>query len=307
MYGRSSAQVIAGVRAVAAECGGAEGFIGKVLAPSATILDDLRHARHSGSVHSAAIARTLSYLLWLPASDWVPPAMLWWLNKGKDPAELAWFLQGLDRLAYGLRILGLGASRRAKRFGTIISAIRNGNDLQATGSPLNLLRDEIRNIEHSLRDLHVRSAPLCKLVLLRLNDEMAGRPQNLGIGDLTVEHVLPRKHGTASAWRGAFPDAQEREQCTEALGNLVLVSKPQNDKAGNLDFARKHAIYFPPSGGPTLAINEYVRRQKAWTPAQVKERDADLMKRLHALWGFGGDGRRARAGAGVGLEGPPAR
>ena len=63
------------------------------------------------------IARTLSYLSWLPASDWIPPAMLWWLGKGKDPAELAWFLQRLDRLAYGMRILGLGASRRAKRFG----------------------------------------------------------------------------------------------------------------------------------------------------------------------------------------------
>ena len=302
MYGRASSQVIAGVRAVAAECGGAEAFIGNVLAPSATILDDLRHARHAGSVHSADIARTLTYLSWLPASDWIPPAMLWWLAKGKDPAELAWFLQRLDRLAYGLRILGLGASRRAKRFGTIISAIRNGSDLKATGSPLNLLREEIRNIEHSLRDLHARSAPLCKLVLLRINDEMAGRPQGLPIGELTVEHVLPRKHGTGSAWRGAFPDAQEREQCTEALGNLVLVSKAQNDKAGNLDFARKHAIYFPPSGGPTLAINEYVRRQKQWTPAQVREREEELMKRLQALWGFGGGGpsrpRQCRAGVG---------
>ena len=76
----------------------------------------------------------------------------------------------------------------------------------------------------------------------------------------------------------------------------MLVSKAQNDKAGNLDFARKHAIYFAPSGGPTLAINEYVRRQKQWTPAQVRERDEELMKRLQALWGFGnGEGRRARA------------
>jgi hypothetical protein len=62
-------------------------------------------------------------------------------------------------------------------------------------------------------------------------------------------------HG--SAWRGAFPDAQEREQCTRALGNLVLVSKAQNDKAGNLEFARKHAIYFPSGdGAPLLAIND---------------------------------------------------
>ena len=82
------------------------------------------------------------------------------------------------------------------------------------------------------------------------------------IGELTVEHVLPKKHGAGSAWRGAFPDAQEREQCTEALGNLVLVSKAQNDKAGNLEFARKHAIYFPPSGGAGAG------HQRICTPAE---------------------------------------
>ena len=50
------------------------------------------------------------------------------------------------------------------------------------------------------------------------------------------------------------------------------------------------------SAGPVPAINDYVRRQKVWTPAQVKERDEDLMKRLHALWNLGnGESRRTRA------------
>src|SRR5262249_50202878 len=158
-------------------------------------------ARHAGSVHSAAIARTLGYLLWLPASDWVPSTMLWWLGKGKDPAELVWFLKALERLAFGPRIMGLGSSRRAQRFPGVHAAIRAGADLRTAGSPLTLLRDELRNIDYNLKDLHARSAPLCKLLLLRLNDEMAGSPQNLAAANLTVEHVLPRKHGAASAWR----------------------------------------------------------------------------------------------------------
>ena len=264
------------IRAIAAESGGAEAFIGNVLAPAAAILDDLRHARHAGSPHSAEITRTLGYLLWLPASDWVPAAMLWWLGKGKDPAQLARFLQALDRLAYGLRILGLGSNRRTQRFGSVITAIRNGADLEAAGSPLALSREELRNIDYNLKDLHARSAPLCRLVLLRLNDEIAGSRQSLPLDELTVEHVLPKKPGPGSQWRSCFPDAQERDPCTQALGNLVVVTKAQNDKAANLDFARKHAIYFATAGAPTPAINEYVRGQKEWTPAQVRERDADL-------------------------------
>lgn len=297
MYGRPGRDIIAGVRTIAAECGGSRAFITDVMAPAADILDDLRHARHTGSPHSPAIERTLGYLAWLPAADWVPSAMLWWLGKGKDPAELAWFLKALERLAFGLRIMGLGSGRRTHRFVGVIAAIRGGADLKAPGSPLQLLRDELRNIDYNLKDLHARSAPLCKLLLLRLNDEMAGAPQNLSAADLTVEHVLPRKHGAASAWRRAFPDAQEREACTEALGNLVLVSKAQNDKAGNLEFARKHAVYFPSGDAKALALNEYVQRQGEWTPAQVHERDADLMRRLHALWGFGGGESRRSTSA----------
>jgi hypothetical protein len=306
MYGRPGSHVIAGIRTIAAESGGAEAFIGNVLAPAAAILDDLRHARHAGSPHSAEIARTLGYLLWQPASDWVPAAMLWWLGRGKDdPAQLARFLQALDRLAYGLRILGLGSNRRMQRFGSVISAIRNGADLEAAGTPLALSREELRNIDYNLRDLHARSAPLCRLVLLRLNDEIAGGRQSLPLDDLTVEHVLPKKPGPGSQWRSCFPDAQERDPCTQALGNLVLVTKAQNEKAANLDFARKHAIYFATAGAPAPAINEYLRRQKEWTPAQVRERDADLMRRLQTLWGFGGGESRRNAGEPADAE--PAR
>jgi hypothetical protein len=46
---------------VAAECGGAR-LHRQRAGPSATILDDSAHARHSGSVHSGDIAASLTYL-----------------------------------------------------------------------------------------------------------------------------------------------------------------------------------------------------------------------------------------------------
>jgi hypothetical protein len=294
MYGRPGSHIIAGIRTVAAETGGAEKFIAQVLQPAAGVFDDLRHARHSGATESASIVRMLTYLQWLSSSDWVPPAMLWRLGKGKDPAQLAWFLQALDRLTFGLRILGLGGSRRMQRFGAVVNAIRNGADLKAAGGPLDLSRDELRSIDHNLRDLHARSAPVSKLVLMRLNDEISGGPQNLTLDEFTVEHVLPRKHGAGSRWRVAFPDPQAREHYTEALGNLVLITKAQNDKAGNLEFTRKYPIYFPAGASRVPGINEAVRRQKDWTPREVLERDTDLMRRLQMLWGFGsGESRLA--------------
>ena len=78
-----------------------------------------------------------------------------------------------------LRILGMGTKRRGTRIGNLLQAMRNGDDLKAPASPLRLTRDEQSTFRHNLRDLHARSAPMAKLVLLRLNEEMAGGPQDL--------------------------------------------------------------------------------------------------------------------------------
>ncbi|KAB2851763.1 MAG: DUF262 domain-containing protein [Hyphomicrobiaceae bacterium] len=307
MYGRPGGNVIAGIRAIAAESGGAEAFIQQVLRPAAHTFDEMRNARHGGSACSAEITRTLGYLGWLPASDWVPAVLLWWLRKGKDAAELAWFLAAIDRLAYGLRIINLSTSRRTQRFGTIISALRNGHDLKATPSPLELSNDELRTIDYNLRNLHARNASTAKLVLLRLNDRIAGAAQTIDVASITVEHVLPRKHGANSRWRAWYPDPEEREQCTQSLGNLVLVSKAQNDKAGNLDFAHKQAVYFAANGPPVPAINESLRRQTEWKAAQVKAREAELLEVMRQLWSFGSLGaQRNGQGAGRRRGGPQA-
>ena len=305
MHGRPERQVIAGIRTIAAEAGGAQAFIERELQPAAAIFDAIRRARHMGSPHSAAIQRTLSYLSWLPAADWLPSAMLWCLKRGNDAAGFAWFLKALDRMAYGLRIVGLGANRRSSRFGAVIWAIHKGHDLKAAGSPLALTGAELRNIDYNLRDLHARSAQTCKLVLLRLNDQILGRPQELESEGLTVEHVLPRKHGAGSEWRRWFPDPDERNTCTESLGNLVLVTKVQNDKASNLDFTKKREIYFATPTAPLPALNEPIRQQREWKAQQIKAREAELVRHLDALWSIGPSSGRKDAGNGA--EAKPVR
>lgn len=306
IHARSSPKVISGIRSIADEAGGGQAFIERILQPAANIFDDILHARHAGSVHSHTISSLLTYLGWLKGhSDWVPPLLLWWLKKVGEPGELAWFIAALDRLAYGLRILGHGTKRRAGRFGAVVQAIRHDRDLRNAGSPLNLARDELKSIHHNLRDLHARSAPMAKLVLLRLNDHLAGNPQGVPFDDLSIEHLLPRKPGINSPWRACFPDPAERDRHTESLGNLVLVGKTQNDKAGNLDFARKQDVLFKAGAGSTLPVNTYVRQQTEWTAQQIMEREAELMRHLHEIWGFGPAPSRGEPAGGSGS--PPKR
>jgi Protein of unknown function DUF262/Protein of unknown function (DUF1524) len=283
MHGRTGGHVISSVKEIAAGKGGPLPFLEGVLAPAARVLEELRQRRPGRSP-----GQTLTYLNRLRFSDWIAPAMLWRLHKGEDDAELAWFLAALDRLALGIRLLGLGAHKRASWFGAVTTAIRNGEDLKAQNGVLSFSRQDVRTMQYNLRDLHARDASTAKHLLLRLTDHMAGEPQSLSFpDDMSVEHVLPRKSSPNSQWRGWFADPSERETYTESLGNLVLVTKSQNDRAGNLDFVRKLDVYFKTAGAPLPTLNEALRGVTEWKASQIKAREAELLRLIESVWNFG--------------------
>jgi uncharacterized protein DUF262/uncharacterized protein DUF1524 len=295
VYGRPGSQIISGVLEIAKSRGARE-FIEDVLQPAARILDDIGHARHTGSAHSGAIVQQLRYLGWHSFSDWKPVALAWWMKHGKDTRALERFLAGLDRLAFGVRILGIGGSKRARRFGAVIDAIESGRDVTGKDSPLQLTRAELRTIQHNLRDMHGRHASTAKQLLLRLNDVKAGQPVSLSFpDDMTVEHVLPKKFGRSSEWRRWHPDPVDRELCTDSLGNLVLVTKDQNDRAGNLELARKLVVYFNTPDAPLVALNEDLRDRKEWKAREIRAREAEMFHLIEDLWQFSVSTPRAQA------------
>ena len=278
------AQIIAGVREVIANAGGGRAFVEEMLEPYGRAFHSLLHAHHAGSPRSPEIRRFLTYLGWLGSADWVPPAMLWWRLNSADPEKLHAFLQALDRLSYALRLLGIGADKRASRFRAVVQAIRQGTVMDDPRSPLELGRDELRNILYNLRSLHLRSPLVCKLVLLRLNDELAGGLQSLPAADFTVEHVLPQKPGRHSAWRDWFPVAEERERCTNSIGNLVLVRRRQNENARNRELPDKLEIYFGAPNPDVPAITAELNGISELRPEHIMAREERLLTIIKTIW-----------------------
>lgn len=299
-------QIISGIRETVAAAGGAATFVETMLEPYGRYLHAIRRAQHEGSPHSAEINRLLTYLGWLGSADWIAPTLLWWRLNADDPQKLIAFLGALERLAYLLRLLGMGADKRLARFHAVVVAIRRGVPLDARNSPLQLSREEQRNISYNLRNLHTRSPATCKLVLLRLNDELGGTSQNLSPADYTVEHILPQKPGRTSAWRSWFPSAEEREACTNSIGNLVLVTREQNDRARNADLARKLAIFFRTPGVIVPRITAELEGIAEWRAPQLLAREERLLGLIRSIWRIdvvksgdqlAADAVQARAGA----------
>lgn len=286
MYGKPNGPIISSIRTIAENAGGAQTFVAQILKPAAEAFDDIRSARGDRWPQAREVSERLVYLHWLPANDWVPPTMQYWLSAAQRNGDMLAFLQAMDRLAYGLKIMGVGAGKRATRFAAITAAIRRGEPPLAPGGPLMLAGAEERAIRYNLRDIHARAPIVAKLILMRVNDRMAGRALGLAPETLTVEHVLPRKHNANSQWRRWFEDPAVRSACTESLGNLLLVSKAQNERAGNQELAQKCAVYFAP-GHETPPINEALRGATTWQPEQVMAREQMLHAHIDALWDFG--------------------
>ncbi len=310
---RGRSKIIGGIADLMAGRGGAVPFFNEVLQPYAAIFAALKTpgittgAQPAGAQKSSApqasaqlsndqstIARALTYLGWLGSADWMPAAMLFWRTCEGDASRLASFLVRLDRLAYGLRLLGVGVDKRRARLQALVNVIRQGANLDAPDSPLEFARDELRNINYNLRNLHARSPLTCKLVLLRLNDEIAGHARDLDPSRLTVEHVLPQKPARTGQWREWFPDADEREACTHSLGNLVLIKKDENERARNLELARKQGHYFARGRDEALPITRDIFGIETWRPDDIKAREEKLLARLVELWRLEpGNGRSA--------------
>ena len=146
---------------------------------------------------------------------------------------------------------------------------------------------------------------------MRLNNILSGDLVDLEAADYSVEHILPQRPAPTSLWREWFPDATERESCTDSLGNMALLSKRQNDRARNQEFARKLEIYSEAKDEPLPAITRDILAAHEWRSAQIRAREARFVTMIERMWRiglgerFGADGaapqragrRRGRRGA----------
>ncbi|MCB1547562.1 MAG: DUF262 domain-containing protein [Hyphomicrobiaceae bacterium] len=280
-------KIVTEIKAAAMAAGGGRLFLEETMLPLGEARRWLLRTNHMGFAEAGEVNRHLSYLGWLGASDWCPPSMLFHKLHAEDPVRLLAFLRGMERLAFAMLILGLGGPRRLQRYRAVIADIKDGDAWSTPESALALTRDEQKNVLFNIsHDLHGRSPQACKLLLMRLNDELAGGSERLVPTGLTVEHVLPMRPSRTSLWRQWYPRADMRDYCTGCLGNLTLIAKRDNDKARNLEFEKKREVYL---GAASInALTSTVIEESTWQSEQVLRRDERLLAAVRAMWSIEG-------------------
>jgi len=296
LYGKQKPQVVAGVRAIIDEVGGAERFLDQVMAPLANAYHLILRADNPSLRIDDEVRRRLLYLSRLSGQEWAPAALLVLTRHAGDAKRARRLMAEIDRLAHVLRVLCLGNGKRVTRFNAVVESIKDGSALESDAKAFRLSKDEVKAIGYNLRDLHRRNPQICKLVLLRINDALAGGLAAVDLAGVTVEHVLPHRPSGMSEWRKWYPAPEDRSACAECLGNLVLVSPKQNDRARNQDFARKQKIYgAAEEAAAGLAITREAVAASSWRPKDVRAREARFLRLLADMWGIEIEG----AGPGV--------
>jgi len=283
IYGYGRLQIVSGVRTVIREAGGSEPFFKDVFLPLAKAYALVRSSGEG--VLPGGMTRILSYLNRLPDADWAPAAILALKDWQRNPDRAAFLLAETERLANLTRLLCAGSGKRVRRFADLIKAIRSGEPIDRTHPVLQMSRDEVRSIAFHLKDFHKRNPKVCKLLLLRLGDELGDPAANVDPELYTIEHVLPQRPSAASPWRQCFASAEERSQLVESLGNLVLITQQENDKARNASFELKKEIYAKATGkAPLLAITRDVLYEREWRRPEIEAREQRLIALIEQLW-----------------------
>ncbi|ECK1937988.1 HNH endonuclease, partial [Campylobacter lari] len=97
--------------------------------------------------------------------------------------------------------------------------------------------------------------------------------------DIQIEHVLPIKYKEYN-WDKIFTE-DEREDWTNALANLTLISMRKNVQALNYDFTRKKEIYANKEVLTCYTITQDIIHNYAeWNVKSLEKREKDLIEKI---------------------------
>lgn len=96
---------------------------------------------------------------------------------------------------------------------------------------------------------------------------------------ISIEHILPQTPTDDSQWKKDFTD-EEREEWTDKIGNLTLISRRKNSSQGNLDFDKKVAKYFKKNIETFPSIIKLFQDNKEWKLNNLKNRQQTVIQLL---------------------------
>jgi len=217
------------------------------------------------------------------ADFWVAP-LLRYYDKFKTE-NLILFVKALDNKFANDWLTGNTPTKRIENVNTIIQSIDDAkisNDILQNAC---LLIDKTKLSNVLAENIYGKRA--ARYVLLKLDLLYHGHTTKLEMPEtISIEHILPQTPNDTSKWKIDFSDI-ERENWTNKLGNLVLISRRKNSAQGNKDYAEKRDKYFKNNielfSNSVRIYNNY----STWTLSDLEKNHDEVLGKIKK--GFGVD------------------
>ena len=210
------------------------------------------------------------------ADYWIAPVLDYY-RKYRRRGFVA-FLKALDRKLSADWITAAPPTVRMENVNAILREIEASQDSAALlqSKTFTINKSDFERVING--DIYGRS--FAKYLLLKLDLIYRGSstpmiPQAIA----SIEHILPRNPSADSQWVKDF-SAAEREEWTNKLGNLVLISRRKNTAQGNRDYVEKKEKYFEKNIEMFPNSIRIYQNYPEWKLSDLKKNHSDVVTEL---------------------------
>lgn len=233
--------------------------------------------------HSADVNRRVKMMKQVENWDWAPAAIAFLAEHAHEHERARRFFQALDRFAFACELSVVDSRLQEGRYARAVKGVADDKQLYGPRGALELTDNEHMKFIATLNRSRKRDRQR-RMLLMRLEAAMPSGHLLEMTDDVTVEHVLPKAGGVW--WNERFPDAGMRNEASNLLGNLVLMTYAQNTLADTKPYAEKRKVLFNTPGAPIFALSRDIVGIEEWTLAAIEERHERLVRILSEDWGL---------------------
>lgn len=215
------------------------------------------------------------------ADFWIAP-LLRYYDKFKA-TKLIDFIKALDNKFANDWLVGYSPTTRIENVNAILQTIDDSktSDIVLSSSSLSIDKADLEDVLSG----NVYGRRAARYVLLKLDLLYHGHTTKLEMPEtISIEHILPQNPPSGGQWMHDFTDP-EREQWTNKLGNLVLISRRKNSAQGNREYADKKEKYFKNNVELFSNSIRIYNQFPTWSLADLKKNHNAVLLKIKA--GFG--------------------
>ncbi len=215
------------------------------------------------------------------ADFWVAPLLRYYEKYKSD--KLIDFIKALDNKFANDWLIGSSPTTRIENVNAIIQVVDDSTSSSdvLSSATLSIDKSDLQGIFSG--NIYGRRA--ARYVLLKLDLLYHGHNTKLEMPEtISIEHILPQNPSDNGQWKRDFTDT-DREDWTNKLGNLVLISRKKNSSQGNKDYAFKRDKYFKNNVELFSNSVRIYNQFQTWNMTDLKKNQADVLAKINA--GFG--------------------